>query len=205
MGVIGSYLFEKLSLVISNGDIYNIIYFPLAAVLRGVSCTFFVILGKLLYFLFIKLRERIHNDISVNYCLLAIGIVCLLLNVWLSRYLLDVNFSILKLGRYPYMFFINGTLGSIWAIVLFYLLKKIYTFPIMQYVGRNSLIIMGTHMSLLLTIHVPGLLQLFITIPAYQTTEYYLFGVVCVIIMLLFEVPVIYLFNGRLSFLLKGR
>lgn len=202
IGMMGSYLFEKLSLA---GYIYDAIYYPVAAVLRGIACTFFVVLGKMLFVLFINLRERTHNDISVKNFLLAIGIICLILNIWLSRFLLDVNFSILKLGRHPYVFFINGTLGSIWTIVLFYLLKSIYTFPIMQYVGRNSLIIMGTHISLLLTIFVPSLLQLFITIPAYQTREYYLFGAVCVVIMLLLEIPVIYLFNGKLNFLLKGR
>lgn len=102
------------------------------------------------------------------------------------------------------MNFVCGTVGSLWVIILFYLSSAMYKFPLLQWVGRKSLIIMGTHMSLLLTTFAPPIIGKIVQKPDDATAVYYLFGLACVLLMLLIEIPIIKVFDGPLkSFVLK--
>ena len=96
------------------------------------------------------------------------------------------------------MNFLCGTVGAVWSIIFFYLIKHIYTFPLFQWIGRKSLIIMGTHMSLLLTIIIPAARGHIIKRPENETIEYFMFGVVCVIVMIIIEIPIIRVFDNPL-------
>ena len=196
VGMAGSCLFDNLKEILSS-RVYTLVYFPVAALLRGVACAFYVVLGRLVY----VMMGYITNKRGSTSILVAIALASLGFNIWLSQSLAGVNFSLLRLGGQPYMSFVCGTLGSIWVIILFYLLRGVFPFPVLQYIGRKSLIIMGTHMSLLLTTLVPPALGLVIGKPEPLTVWYYMFGVLCVVVIILLELPVIRLFDGRLKFL----
>ena len=189
-----SYLHETASLLK-----YNIVYYPVSALLRGIACTYYIVLGKILYELYLKFHK--YNGFAI--LLGIVCVACLLSSIYLSQFLTDTNFSTLQFGEKPYLIFVCGTLGSIWVIVFFYFLRKVCAFPLLQFIGRKSLIIMGTHMSLLLTVLIPALLSLIISIPPVQTIGYYLFGLGCVVIMIILEIPIIYIFDGKMSFLIR--
>lgn len=193
--------FDWLRVWVENPIYYDAIYYPTAAVLRGVACTFYLVIGR---FLLLGFRQ-IRGVIYIKILLVAICVICLISSIYLSQFLLGTNFSLLNLGSQPYLIFACGILGTIWVISIFYLLRNVYSFPLLQWVGKKSLVIMGTHMSLLLTIVVPFLLRHIVSAPAYNTLEYYLFGVVCVIIMLIAEIPIIKIFDGPLKCLISKR
>ena len=195
IGAAGSMFLSYLREIISDIYTYDVVYYPLAAILRGLTCTFYLVLGKIGYELFLKIKDVKHFSLI----LLIIFISCLFLSVFLSHNLKGVNFSLLNLGVQPYFSFVCGTTGSIMVIVLFYLLRNVFAFPVLQYIGRKSLIIMGTHMSLLLTLLVPRLLGKVIMVPDEQTLLYYLFGLFCVLLMIIIEIPIIKLFDGKLK------
>lgn len=199
IGIGGSVLFSFLRGVIENDLTYQIIYYPICSILRGLACTFFLVLGSIIY----EVYNKIHHLKVFPWLIGFVSVICLLLNVNLSQLLLGTNFSLLQLGDYPYMSFVCGTLGSISIIGLFYLMRHIYISKVLQFIGRKSLIIMGTHMSLLLTLFVPEILSSIISMPAEQTGLYYLFGLACVVLILIVELPVISLLDGKMSFLIR--
>lgn len=179
------------------------IYYPLIAVLRGIACTYYLILGKLLYDICYKLK-RLFSVMKYHAILFLTSLCSFALSVYFSRFLVETNFSLLKLGREPYMLFLCGSFGSIGVISLFYLLCKLYSFPILQYIGRKSMIIMGTHMSMLLTIGSTAFLNVFISTPKEQSLSYYVYGLGCVIFMIILEIPIIWLFDNRLRNLVSS-
>lgn len=198
VGIAGSTFFSYLQENASSLT-YNIVYFPAAALLRGMACTYYMVLGKILYELYLKF----HNLNGFTIILGIVCVACLLSSIYVSQFLTGTNFSMLQFGEKPYLIYVCGTLGSIWVIVLFYFLRKAFAFPLLQFIGRKSLIIMGTHMSLLFTIIIPALLGLIVKTPPVQTIGNYLFGLGCVVIMIILEIPIIYLLDGKLSFLIR--
>lgn len=201
IGMAGSELFVWLKQLIRNQYYFDAVYYPIAALFRGLACTFYIVLGRLI----LEAYRKIKDVCYFRYYLLLLLLSSLIFSIILSQNLYGTNFSLLKLGERPYMNFVCGTVGSLWVVVLFYLSKKIYTFPLMQWVGRKSLIIMGTHMSLLLTIFIPQIISIIVSVPDDATTGYYLFGFACVLMMLLVEIPIIKLFDGPLKSLVSKR
>lgn len=201
IGMGGSELFVWLEQQICNQYCYDAVYYPIAALFRGMACTYYIVLGRLIL-------EAIRKKKDARYLkcyLLLFCLTSLVLSVVLSQNLSGTNFSLLKLGQRPYMNFLCGSVGSIWVVILFYISKNIYKFPLMQWIGRKSLIIMGTHMSLLLTVFVPAIIGKIRQVPEDATTEYYIFGLVCVLAMLIIEIPIIKVFDGPLKMFISKR
>ena len=200
MGVVGSLIAEGVATPIEDLSYLWAVYFPVVALFRGVSCSFYLVIGRLIFEIYSRFRAKSY----FNWFVLVISFVSLFCSIILSKYLEGTNFSTLTLGNTPYISFVCGAIGSIWLTTLFYLSRKIYQFPVLQWIGRNSLVIMGTHMSLLLTIYVPKIVSLIFNIPEGLTPKQLPFSVVSVVIMLLIEIPIISLFNGPLQSLMKG-
>lgn len=201
IGMAGSELLVWLEQLIRNQRCYEAVYFPIAALFRGLACTYYIVLGRLILEAFIKIKDARY----LRSYLLLLCLSSLVLSVILSQNLSGTNFSLLKLGEQPYMSFVCGTVGSLWVIILFYMINAQYKFPLLQWVGRKSLIIMGTHMSLLLTTFVPAIIGKVWQVPEDATTRYYLFGLICVLAMLLAEMPIIKVFDGPLNSFVSKR
>ena len=201
IGMVGSELLVWLEQQIRNQYCYDAAYYPIAALFRGIACTYYIVLGRLV----LEAYKIIKKVRFLRLYLLLVCLPSLLVSVALSQNLHGTNFSLLKLGEQPYMNFVCGTFGSLWVIILFYLSNALYKFPLLQWVGRKSLIIMGTHMSLLLTAFVPQILGKIVQIPDDATTDYYLFGLACVLVMLLIEIPIIKVFDGPLKLFVSKR
>ena len=194
IGISGNYLLKEVESFQSS-----ILFFPIVAVFRSLTCCYYIILGKILYNIYCKVRE--YRWCSIFLCIICI--ICFALSFVCSSTIKGYDFSMLNLGEYPFFVFLCGTVGTVWVIILFYYLRKVYSFPILKYVGRNSMIIMGTHMSMLLTIFVPFIVNYFVHVEKAPTFEYYLFGAVCVIFIIIIEIPIINLLNGKFNCLIK--
>ena len=193
VGIGGSELLCYLKDNIKDSFYYDVAYFPIAAVLRGVACTYYLVLGRFVYVIYELWRYKPYLKIIV----IISCTLCFACSFYFSQSLYGTNFSLLMLGSNPYMSFICGAWGAVWFITFFYLIRKYYVFPLLQYVGRKSLVIMGTHMSMLLTTITPLLLGKIFMMPLSGTFYYYIFGVGCVGLMLILEIPIIWLFDGR--------
>lgn len=194
IGTFGSFLLKEVDVLQSS-----VFYFPIAAAFRSIACCYYVILGKLIYIIFCKIRS--HRLCTLILCVTCA--LCFVLNVYYSSSLSGTDFSMMNLGNSPLMVFLNGTLGSLWVIIAFYFLRKLYSFPIMQYVGKNSMIVMGTHMSLLLTLLIPNIVKNFWQVEFTPSIDYYLFGGLCVVLIMIVEIPLINLLNGKFKCLIK--
>jgi fucose 4-O-acetylase-like acetyltransferase len=120
------------------GNYYEIIRMPILAITKGITGFLFLGAGYILYIL----MQRIPNK-NVH---LMLGILLLIINI--SAYPINqgvVDFNNMRFGGYPFLYMLCALCGSSgWILVLEYLADH-YTFPILTWCGRNSLIIMSTH------------------------------------------------------------
>ena len=117
-----------------------LICYPLLTIIKSISAYWFIIVG---YLLFPKIKDKI-NIISI--------IVGLVIVIFISCINTNVDFNMFSLGRFGVCFFIAGALGSIISICF---LEKLYEneastklLSSLEYIGRNSLFLMATHLPL---------------------------------------------------------
>ena len=182
---------------------YQIIYYPVVALFRGLACASFIGAGWILERLVRRVKKRGELWLAVG------GVGCLAAAVLLSFICTEavtgyVNFSFLRLGARPELFVLRAMVGSIGIMWLCYFVNKFFKLRWLQYCGRNSLIIMGTHMSLMLYVLATKLLnfgefKLGVDLPNI------IYGFLGVGIVMLLEIPVIHLLNGRLSWMITTK
>jgi len=126
----------------------------------------------------------------------------MILNILLSQFGGITNFSMLFHGKYPILLYINGVLGSIGLIFITHYIFENKKNRVLEFFGRNSLILMGTHMSLMLPVISSKIFTIFWSIPHIENPMYYIYGVLCLSIMLIIEYPIIIIINKKLPFIL---
>lgn len=92
-----------------------------------------------------------------------------------------------------FIYVANSILGS---LTLLFLCKKITTSKLIIYTGKNSLIIMGTHIMLI------NILNKYITLPNIVYSHELTYALSLCLIVLFIEFPIIFIFNKYLSFTL---
>lgn len=196
LGVFTEVFLSRLKGIISS-TLYSILSYPIVAIVRGLVCSIFVGGGYCLYSISKKARQKyIQNTWIINVC----GCACLVASIAVAEIVGEANISWLKYGRFPGLLYVAAFTGSVGIMWLIHLLTTIHDSLLLKYCGKNSLIIMGTHMSMYLTAFSIYLLTLLGLKPAINAgIQYYLFGVGCVVIMIIIEIPIIYLMNNPLK------
>ena len=179
--------------------VYNLIYYPVAAIFRGLTCGFYIYIGYLLYFAF----EKHSKKLTGGYIYISIAILAALFP--LAQLNEGCNFSTLKYGNHPVLLYLCGILGSIALMILCCGIYKYCSLGFLEFCGRNSLILMGTHMSLMLTRVSLKIVSLINDSLFGGAVNAYICSVICTVIMLAIEYPIILLLNGKLQFFMTGK
>lgn len=157
--------------------IVNLIDF-LRVFLRGIIAESFIAIGFFGYkFISEKLSKRV-------YCL-VIGTILLVLTYGISYFNDTVDFHRVVLGNYP-LFLLSGITGSFGIILIS---KALNNSKILSYFGRNSLIIMCTHLRFYVLF---GAIQLAFLVNMYVTrAKDYVFMLVIIVATFLMEALII--------------
>ena len=201
-GGICSLLVENIVTFIHNSSssiVYNLLFYPIIAFFRGYGCVVFIAIGYLSYYI-VKKLNAIHKSL-----LSVMGLTFLIISWPLSKILgTGVNFSMLTFGNYPGLYYLVACISSSGIIYIVYLINKLIPLQILKYYGRNSQILMITHMSLDLTSLSIFLVSIVFVRPETACLSYYLHGFLCLFIMLILEIPIINLLNGTLNYLINS-
>ncbi|HCW52554.1 MAG TPA: hypothetical protein DG753_02185 [Clostridium sp.] len=196
---ISEVLFKLLTHKVSNNHLRLIIIFSLFIIpffikadsdtlllvlLRSFTALGFIAIGNLLY-------KPITNINSSFFTLLILFIT----NVFLALFNGPVDLFALKFNNII-IYIINSIIGSL-ALIL--LSKKVSFSVFFKYIGKNSLIIMGTHILTINLVNTFLIDTLSLNLAYTYPSRYHalLFSIV-----LLIEVPIIFVFNNYLNFTL---
>ncbi len=190
ISVVFSYLFNYIHGII-NSFYYDLIYFPVAAIVRSLVCVFYIAIG-------FELGAKEYIERIPNYYRVIIAILLLILTATCSVISNDRNFSMLEFGNYPFILLLGALTGALGVIFLLFKCDCKYMKPIM-FLGKNSLIILVTHMTFKLTNLSRYIVSMFVD----DNNPFY--SLISFAFLLMMEVPIIFLFNGPLKFCISGK
>lgn len=156
-----------------------------------------------LWFLYIGyLGCKLLMKIQGKYILFAIGIVFTVSNLVVSQWNLRVDLNNMALGEKPILFFLCGILGSFGALLVFQCLEDYLNFTLLDYFGKNSLILMSTQRPFyIISIGTAGW-KVISGMPGVLAMRYYIdcLGIMAIVLML--EYFVITFINEKGRFML---
>lgn len=170
-------------------SIYMLASIPVVTVVRTLVCTVFITFGYAVskwggVRIFSETKTWIKY--SVSGLLLVLSFVASLVNS-------ESNLSIVLLGDNPLCFFLSAFLGSIGLMALSSAMQ--HKSNVLQYFGRNSLILLVTHHSLKFTF-----LARFIT-GAFLPEESFAFGLIVLLLLTLIETLIVEICNAKCRYL----
>ena len=187
IAVITDYLFRWINVVLDH-NVYLIIYYPLSALVRGLLCSSYMAIGY-----------ELHNFLNTKNRL-AQGFLCavsFILSIGLSTFCVDANLSKLYFGSMPFVFLICSGAGAIAFTSLFYLLQDtvLCKSRFLQYCGVNSLLFLITHMTFKLPEVAWKIEEMLFGARGIGIVQN-LQGLVCLVIILAFEIPILFLLKN---------
>lgn len=192
--IINTALLQVGILQLKSGDLYDNIIRLTNAVCKGFSAAWFLGAGYIIYLYYRKIKDQRIK--------LVVGIVFSAINLVLSQLNTGVDFNQMKEGKYPYMFYICGILGSVGAIMLLDVISSYISLTFLDYWGKNSLIMMCTHTVLgMRTVAYEGWKKV-ASIPETAGLEYICECLVVLVILLMIEYSIIEVINRWLPFLI---
>ncbi len=176
---------------------YRLLHDVVSMVIRNLFCTGFICLG---YYISRCLMKRLQSSLQYVISLLifaGVGYVAIR-NVGMA----DLRFMII--GSLP-LYMLGAIGGSMTIILLCKCLQRVPISPVkkvLEFYGRNSLIIMVTHMDFrILYISILIAQQIYNRIPIHA-----LFCILIVVLVFIWEIPMIWFINRYLPFILgKGK
>lgn len=164
------------------------------AIGKGFSAAWFIAAGYIIYIFYKKI-----SSMNIK---LAAGIILSVINIILSQINSGVDFNCMSEGIYPYMFYICGIIGSIGAIMILDFISSHVNMEILDYWGRNSLIVMCTHTVLgMRSVAYFGWAKV-AYIPDVGNFEYICECLVVLVILMLIEYSIITIVNNYCPFLI---
>lgn len=164
------------------------------AVGKGFSAAWFIGAGYLIYIMYKKI---VRSDIK-----LIFGIILSFVNIVLSQINVGVDFNCMKEGAYKYLFYICGIIGSLGAIMILDFVSSHVNIDMIDYWGKNSLIVMCTHTVLgMRSVAYFGWAKV-AYIPKNGSLEYICECLVVLIILMLIEYSIITIINKYCPFLI---
>lgn len=120
-----------------DSAMYKLISFPILTVSKGILGFWFVGAGYICYLLLDRIKSR-----HVRF---AAGTVMFLATIFLSQKNPGVDVNLLGIGKYQFLFYFNGIIGSLGTILGLEYLERWWKMTYLSFCGKNSLIIMATH------------------------------------------------------------
>lgn len=94
-------------------------------------------------------HRYIHDRLPAP-VLFAAGIILSLITVFLTKYSHHIDFNLMRFGDTPAVFFIGGICGSAGLLLVLEALERVYVPAVLEYFGKNSLILMCAQRGLLI-------------------------------------------------------
>ena len=165
-------------------SVYMLVSIPIVTVVRALVCTVFIILG----FAISKWGVKQFSEKNIW---IRCGISCLLLVMSFTTSLTNTesNLSIVSFGKNPLCFFLSAILGSVGLMALSSVIQP--GLNVLQYFGRNSLILLVTHHSLKFTF-----LARFIT-SSILSEESFAFGLIALLFLTVAEALIVEICNTK--------
>ena len=165
---------------------YMLVSIPLVTIVRALVCTVFISFG----YAFSKMGVRRFSEKSTW---IKSGMSCLLLvmSFVISLANTESNFSIVSFGKNPICFFLSALLGSVGLMALSSAIQP--KLNVLQYFGRNSLILLVTHHSLKFTFLVRFITGLFLS------EESLAFGLIALLFLTIAESLIIEVCNTKIQ------
>ena len=164
------------------------------AVCKGIVAAWFIGAGYLMY--------SLYRHIDSLQFKAVLGIILSIVNLVLSQINEGVDFNCMKDGRYPFMFYICGIIGSAGAIILLDVITGYVKLGFLDFWGKNSLIVMCTHTVLgFRTLVYKGWASVGY-MPKTGSFEYICHCFVVLAILLLIEYSLVVIINDRFPFLI---
>lgn len=172
--------------------LFSALYYPILSLVRGLACSIFIVLGYILSVISRKLSRSI---------IFTFGMICFPISFFISLECGESNFSFLQLGNNALFFYLSSILGSIGLISCICFIYEFLVIRFLEYCGRNSLILMGTHMSLLL----PNICGRIVNSLIGNYLNEILKGIISLGFMLAIESVIIFFINGKFKWLLNWK
>ena len=183
-----SFVFSDLlaQLKVEMGSKFILAQAPMLTISRSIVAFGFIAVG---YYFYKFYMEHSHNaiiDLIAAVVMLAIVSKVCSMNK-------GVDFSMMRFGKIPALFFITGILGSLGIVLIFRIINKYLPLKLLVWSGKNSLILMATHASFRLMLIPSVILDRLVSVD--NMYEFYFFSVIGTIILMLIELPIIVLIN----------
>lgn len=180
--------------VVMDPLMYERITFITLTLVRAMVAIWFLYIG----YLGCKLWKRIHN----SYIRLSLGILFTGINFITSQINTGVDFNNMALGIQPFMFFSNAILGSFGALLLFEFLENHLRFTVLNYIGKNSLVLMVTQRPFYIISTAAAGWKIISGMPGVLEWRYYFDCIGILAIVLIIEYSVITFINKKASFVI---
>lgn len=176
----------------SIDNIYLISY-PLISLLRSATFVFYLEVGTYTY----KKIKKVSWKTEILASMILTSVVAVAL---FNGY---TNYSFLMHGKYPFALYYCGAFGSVSLIITFQFLYKKMQFKLLEFSGRNSLLIMSTHRNW----EILFFSQIIINHCIYRLPEkpniyFYLYGMLCIGIVMSIEAMLV-LFANKIKNIMK--
>lgn len=173
-------------LKVEMGTKFLLVQAPALAISRSFVAFGFIAIGYYFYKYYMAHSHSAIIDLIAAVIMLAIvSKVC-----GLNK---GVDFSMMRFGKVPELFFITGILGSLGIILLFRIINKYLPMKLLVWSGQDSLILMATHAAFRLMLIPSVILDRLVSVD--NMYEFYFYSVIGTIILMLIELPIIILIN----------
>lgn len=193
VGIALSYYINKMEIICSP-LVYERISFVILSICRSIIALWFLEIG----YIGCKICNKIHR-LENRF---IIGVIFSIINIFLSQINTGVDLNNMELGNIPFLFFITGILGSFGALFVFEFLEKHLPLNILNYFGKNSLILMCTQRPFyIISISTAGW-KIISGMSEIMSKRYY-FDCFCImIIVMIIEYSIITFINSKARFLI---
>lgn len=148
------------------------------------------------------LGYTIFKKVEASGIRFGIGIVFTIANLYLSQINMGVDLNNMSLGIHPSLFFVTGILGSFGALFVFEFLENYIPFTILNYFGKNSLILMSTQRPFYIISIATAGWKIISGMPGIMAWRYYIDCFGAMVIVLIIEYSVITFVNSKAKFLI---
>lgn len=173
---------------------YERISFVTLTAARSLTAVWFLYIG----FLGCRLWQKVKS------CHLRFGIGLLLtgVNIVTSQMNPGVDFNNMAIGVSPWLFFVNAVIASFGALLIFEFLEKYLKFTILNFIGKNSLVLMVTQRPFYIISTAVAGWKIISGMPGVLAWRYYIDCLGILSIVLIIEYSVITFINRKASFVI---